>query len=132
MDLRDSALSADILTGLGEVETALRAVSAQVDEALASPARHLIDAGGKRFRATVVLLAAHFGDPWAPMVIPAAVCVELTHLATLYHDDVMDEADMRRGHPSANSRWGNMLAILTGDFLFARAARIVADLGPEA
>jgi heptaprenyl diphosphate synthase len=78
------------------------------------------------------LLAARFGDPDAPGVVPAAVVVELTHLATLYHDDVMDEADLRRGAESANTRWGNSIAILTGDFLFARASDVLADLGPEA
>jgi heptaprenyl diphosphate synthase len=95
-------------------------------------ARHLLDAGGKRFRPLLVLLAAEYGDPDAPGVVPAALVVELTHLATLYHDDVMDEADLRRGAASANARWDNSVAILTGDFLFARASDIVADLGPEA
>ncbi|NBV89859.1 MAG: polyprenyl synthetase family protein, partial [Actinobacteria bacterium] len=95
-------------------------------------ARHLVDAGGKRFRPLLVLLAAQFGDADAPGVIPSAVVVELTHLATLYHDDVMDEAQVRRGAPSANSRWGNTVAILSGDFLFARSSKILADLGPEA
>jgi heptaprenyl diphosphate synthase len=94
--------------------------------------QHLVAAGGKRFRPLVVLLAAQFGDPAAPGVVPSAVVVELTHLATLYHDDVMDEALLRRGAASANSRWGNTVAILTGDFLFARASDILADLGPEA
>ena len=94
--------------------------------------RHLVDAGGKRFRPLLVLLAAHLGDPSAPGVVPAAVVVELTHLATLYHDDVMDEATLRRGAASANARWDNTVAILTGDFLFARASDILADLGPEA
>ena len=79
-----------------------------------------------------MLLAAQFGDPKDPRIVPAAVAVELTHLATLYHDDVMDEAAVRRGSDSANSRWGNTVAILTGDFLFARASEILADLGPEA
>jgi heptaprenyl diphosphate synthase len=79
-----------------------------------------------------VLLAAQLGDPAAPGVVPAAVVVELTHLATLYHDDVMDEAELRRGAASANARWDNSVAILTGDFLFARASDILADLGPEA
>jgi heptaprenyl diphosphate synthase len=78
------------------------------------------------------MLAAQFGDPYAPGVVPAAVVVELTHLATLYHDDVMDEAPVRRGAPSANSRWDNSVAILTGDFLFSRASQVLADLGPEA
>ena len=94
--------------------------------------RHLVEAGGKRFRPLLVLLAAQFGDPSAPGVVPAAVVVELTHLATLYHDDVMDEAALRRGAASANARWDNTVAILTGDFLFARASDILADLGPEA
>jgi heptaprenyl diphosphate synthase len=94
--------------------------------------RHLLVAGGKRFRPLIVLLAAHAaGEPKAPGVVPAAVAIELTHLSTLYHDDVMDEADLRRGAVSANSRWTNTIAILTGDFLFARASEITADLGPE-
>jgi heptaprenyl diphosphate synthase len=80
----------------------------------------------------LVLLAAQFGDPADPRVIEAAVAIELTHLATLFHDDVMDEAEVRRGHPSANSRWDNSVAILTGDFLFAQASQILARLGPDA
>ncbi len=132
VDLRDSELAAEVLSGLDQVEDGLREVAARVDGVLADAARHLIDAGGKRFRATLVLLAAQFGDARAPKVVPAAVAIELTHLATLYHDDVMDEAVIRRGHPSANSRWGNTVAILTGDFLFARASRILADLGSDA
>jgi heptaprenyl diphosphate synthase len=132
VDLRDSELAAEVLSGLDQVEDALREVAAGFGDVLAGAARHLIDAGGKRFRATLVLLAAQFGIAQSPKVVPAAVAIELTHLATLYHDDVMDEAVMRRGHPSANSRWGNTVAILTGDFLFARASRILADLGSEA
>ena len=131
-DLREGALAAEVLSGLDQVEEALQGVACSVDGVLADAARHLIDAGGKRFRATLVLLSAQFGDATAPKVVPAAVAIELTHLATLYHDDVMDEAVMRRGHPSANSRWGNMVAILTGDFLFACASRILADLGSDA
>jgi heptaprenyl diphosphate synthase len=107
---------------------AVKSSDAFVNEAAA----HLLVAGGKRFRPLVTLLAAQFGDPSASGVIPAAVVVELTHLATLYHDDVMDDAAVRRGADSANSRWGNTIAILTGDFLFARASDILADLGPEA
>ncbi len=93
---------------------------------------HLVEAGGKRFRPLMTLLCAGFGDPDRDAVYDAATVVELTHLATLYHDDVMDEAPMRRGRPSANSRWDNSVAILTGDFLFSRASDILADLGPEA
>ncbi|GAA0333626.1 polyprenyl synthetase family protein [Actinoallomurus spadix] len=128
----DDTLAAGIQERLAEVEEALRE-AVQSDYALITDAsRHLTDAGGKRFRPMLVLLAAQFGDPAAPGVIPVAVVVELTHLATLYHDDVMDEAVMRRGQVSANNRWNNTIAILTGDFLFARASDILADLGPEA
>ena len=101
-------------------------------DVLTEASAHLIQAGGKRLRPMLVLLAAQFGNPHDKRVVPAAVAVELTHLATLYHDDVMDEADVRRGTPSANSRWNNTIAILTGDFLFARASQLLADLGSEA
>ncbi|HEY6277347.1 MAG TPA: polyprenyl synthetase family protein [Streptosporangiaceae bacterium] len=132
VELADTSLAAEVKAGLAEVEEALRAAVQTEEALLASASRHLIDAGGKRFRATLVLLAAQFGNAADERIVPAAVAIELTHLATLYHDDVMDEALVRRGHESANSRWSNMIAILTGDFLFARASRIVSDLGAEA
>ena len=94
--------------------------------------RHLVEAGGKRLRPLLALLAAQFGDPKRQEIIEAAVVCELTHLATLYHDDVMDEAPLRRGVESANARWNNTVAILTGDYLFAKASDLLADLGPEA
>jgi heptaprenyl diphosphate synthase len=118
--------------GLVAVESRLREEVKSADAFVSEAAAHLLNAGGKRFRPLVTLLAAQFGDPAAPGVVPAAVVVELTHLATLYHDDVMDEAELRRGADSANTRWGNSIAILIGDFLFARASDILADLGPEA
>jgi len=118
--------------GLDAVEELLRASVASDFEFVGQASRHLVEAGGKRFRPLLTLLTAQLGDPTATGVVPAAVVVELTHLATLYHDDVMDEADLRRGAPSANSRWDNSVAILTGDFLFARASDLLADLGPEA
>ncbi len=119
--------------GLADVEAALRVAVASTDDFVTEAARHLVDAGGKRFRPLFVLLGAHLGGrPADPSVVPAALVVELTHLATLYHDDVMDEAAVRRGAPSANSRWSNTVAILVGDYLFARASDIVSDLGPEA
>jgi heptaprenyl diphosphate synthase len=125
-------LEADIRLGLDGVEALLRASVKSDYPFVTETSAHLLTAGGKRFRPLVALLAAQFGDPHATGVVPAGVVVELTHLATLYHDDVMDEADLRRGASSANSRWGNTVAILTGDFLFARASDILADLGPEA
>ena len=94
--------------------------------------RHLISAGGKRFRPMLTLLASNYGDSTREEIIKAAVVVELTHLATLYHDDVMDEAPLRRGVESANKRWGNSVAILTGDYLFAKSSLLLADLGPDA
>jgi len=132
VDFPDSALEAVVRDGLARVEDSLAATAHPDDELLTEASRHLIVAGGKRFRALLVLLAAQFGDPADPRVIDAAVAIELTHLATLFHDDVMDEAEVRRGHPSANSRWDNSVAILTGDFLFAQASQILARLGPDA
>lgn len=128
----DPSIDASVSATLTAVEEALRANVASADPLVAEAARHLADAGGKRFRPMLVALGAQFGDPRAPEIIAAANVVELTHLATLYHDDVMDEAPVRRGAPSANSRWGNSVAILVGDYLFAQAADLAASLGPEA
>ena len=132
VDFSDPALAADIADGLVGVEKVLAEAAVTEEALLTEASRHLIDAGGKRFRATLVLLAAHFGDSRDERIVPAAAAIELTHLATLFHDDVMDEASIRRGLPSANSRWSNTIAILTGDFLFARASGILAELGTEA
>jgi heptaprenyl diphosphate synthase len=128
----DPAVDASVTATLAAVEEALRANVASADPLVAEAARHLTDAGGKRLRPLLVALGSQFGDPGAPEIIAAANVVELTHLATLYHDDVMDEAAVRRGAPSANSRWTNSVAILVGDYLFARAADIAASLGTEA
>jgi heptaprenyl diphosphate synthase len=132
LSVPDSVLADEIKAGLGTVESQLREAVKSEDPFVSEIARHLVEAGGKRFRPLLVLLAARFGNPESVEVVPSAVVVELTHLATLYHDDVMDEAPLRRGAPSANARWDNTVAILTGDFLFARASDILADLGPEA
>ncbi|MCF8539848.1 MAG: polyprenyl synthetase family protein, partial [Candidatus Nanopelagicales bacterium] len=128
----DPALETRISRGLDQVEAQLLTSVQSEYPFVTETSRHLVVAGGKRFRPILTLLAAEFGDPDSPGVVPAAVVVELTHLATLYHDDVMDEATLRRGAQSANSRWDNTVAILTGDFLFARASQILADLGPDA
>ncbi|MET7797373.1 polyprenyl synthetase family protein [Streptomyces decoyicus] len=132
LSVRDQALEADVQAGLAAVEEGLLEATKSDVPFITESAQHLVRAGGKRFRPLLVTLAAQFGDPYSPGVVPSAVVVELTHLATLYHDDVMDEADVRRGVASANARWGNSVAVLTGDFLFARASHILADLGPEA
>jgi heptaprenyl diphosphate synthase len=132
LGVTDPQLQASVSEGLAQVETRLREVVVSSHPLLTGAAAHLVEAGGKRFRPLLALLAAHFGDPRAAKVVDAAVVVELTHLATLYHDDVMDEAPVRRGAESANTRWTNTVAILTGDYLFARASDLTAGLGTEA
>jgi heptaprenyl diphosphate synthase len=131
-DVADPGLDASIQAILADTESLLREGVASTDPLVTEAAQHLTTAGGKRFRPLLVALGGHFGDPRAPNLAPAAAVVELTHQATLYHDDVMDEAPVRRGAPSAHSRWSNSIAILVGDYLFACAADLAADLGPEA
>jgi heptaprenyl diphosphate synthase len=111
------------ITLLSEVEHRLR----EVLDGHAG-ATHLIDAGGKRFRPMLVILGSEFG-PRRDKVVDAAVLTELVHVGTLHHDDVMDEAPVRRGAPTANVLWGNSRAILLGDLMLARAAELGADLG---
>lgn len=129
----DQDLAERLNQRLLEVEAALfehaRSRTAYVTEA----ASHLLSAGGKRFRPLLVLLAAELGPRAGDQeIIDAACVVELVHVGSLYHDDVMDEADLRRGADSANARWDNHVAILTGDLLFARSSELTAGLGPEA
>jgi heptaprenyl diphosphate synthase len=128
----DATLESEVRTHLDQVEEALEK-SVRIEESgmLSETSSYLIAAGGKRFRAMLVLLAGYFGDPADPRLVPGSVSIELVHLATLYHDDVIDEADARRGAPSANVRWDNTVAILTGDYLFARASEISTDLGTD-
>ena len=131
VEFLDSALEAEVLDDLARVEDLLTATAHPDDQLLTEASRHSIAAGGKRFRAMLVLLAARFGDPADPRVIQAAVAMELTHLATLFHDDVMDEAEVRRNVDSVNARYGNLIAIVAGDYLMARSAAIAADLGTD-
>ncbi len=128
----DATLESEVRTRLDRVEEALeKSVQVEASGLLTETSSYLIAAGGKRFRAMLVLLAGYFGDPADPRLVPGSVSIELVHLATLYHDDVIDEADARRGAPSANVRWDNTVAILTGDYLFARASEISTDLGTD-
>ena len=137
----NSSLALPVLDA--DLEARLRARMVEVEERLeqeirseapfvTNAARHLMHAGGKRFRPLLVLLAAETGDSARDGVVTAACVVELTHLASLYHDDVMDEAELRRGAESANSRWDNHVAILTGDFLFSKSSELTASLGADA
>ena len=121
------------LAGLLEVFEERLAESAVANSPFVTEmARHIIAAGGKRFRPLLVFLSSRFGgEVDEDDLLRAAMVMELTHVASLYHDDVMDAADLRRGAPSANRLWGNSVAILVGDFLFARASTTVAELGVE-
>jgi heptaprenyl diphosphate synthase len=131
LEAPDPVLESEIRGRLGDVESALeKAVRADYD-LLGEAASYILTAGGKRFRPMLVLLSGHFGDSTDPRLVPGAVAIELTHVATLYHDDVMDEAQFRHGVPSVNAKWDNSIAILSGDFLFAKASEISADLGAD-
>ena len=126
------ALETQLVSQMAQVEALLRSHTRSEYPFVDETAHHLVAAGGKRLRPLLTLLTAQYGESNADGVIAAAVACEITHLATLYHDDVMDEAPLRRGVESANMRWGNTIAILTGDFLFAKSSDLLADLGPAA
>ena len=133
LPIGDQALAARLAERMEVVEKALFSHVQSRTGYVTEAASHLLSAGGRRFRPLLVLLAAETGqDPDADAVIDAACVVELTHVGSLYHDDVMDEAEVRRGADSANARWDNHVAILTGDFLFAKSSELTAALGPEA
>lgn len=117
--------------GLARMEVLLGEHLRMADPVADAVARYLNEAGGKRARPLLLLLASHLGRGIDDEVLAAAQVVEITHLASLYHDDVMDEADTRRGVPAAHVVWGNSVAILAGDLLFARAGAVSAPLGSE-
>ncbi|WP_020016050.1 polyprenyl synthetase family protein [Promicromonospora sukumoe] len=132
LPITDPELASRLADRLTVVDEALSDAVSSADKLADGASRHLVDAGGKRFRPLLTLLTGELGDGAAPGVVDAAVVVELTQVASLYHDDVMDSAPMRRGAPAAHMVWGNSVAILVGDMLFARASARVAELGPEA
>ncbi|WP_460744338.1 polyprenyl synthetase family protein [Mariniluteicoccus endophyticus] len=128
----DEAFAETVKARLATIEESLLESAHGDTPMVTEAAQHIISAGGKRFRPLLVVLASHFGEGASDDdVTRAALVVELTHVASLYHDDVMDDAELRRGVPSANRRWDNTVAILVGDFLFARASDTVADLGTD-
>ena len=120
---------------LARVEDSLQEAVSTPDRFLADVASHLIGAGGKRIRPTLTLCAAYASGggagPAGADVVTGAVAIELVHQGSLYHDDVIDEAETRRGVPSVNARWSNIVAILAGDFLLARASALAARLGGD-
>jgi heptaprenyl diphosphate synthase len=131
LEVPDPRLEEEVRYRLNDIEAMLEKVVRSDTDVVTETASYLVAAGGKRFRPMLVLLSGHFGDPSDPRLVQGATAIEVTHLATLYHDDVIDEAGTRRGRPSVNARWGNNVAILTGDFLFARASEISSELGTE-
>lgn len=125
-------LTARLSAGLERVEELILERARNEDEFITEANLHLAKAGGKRFRPVLTMLVAELGEGITDEVVAAAAGVELTHLASLYHDDVMDEADLRRGAPSANALYDNSTAILVGDLLFGTASDIISDLGADA
>jgi heptaprenyl diphosphate synthase len=128
----DKQLETSLIIDMKKVEDLMRSHIQGDYPLVVETSRHLVEAGGKRLRPLLTLISAQFGDPTNYDIIKAAVCCELTHLATLYHDDVMDDAVLRRGVISANKKWNNAVAILTGDYLFSKVSDMLADIGPEA
>lgn len=133
VDFGDAEFATNVRDGVGRIEQLMETELRGSDDLMTEAVLHLFEAGGKRFRPLFTVLSAQLGPrPDADEVTIAGAVIELVHLATLYHDDVMDEAQVRRGAPSANLRWGNNVAILAGDYLFATASRLVSRLGPDA
>ena len=133
VDFGDAAFATNVRDGVARIEQLMETELRGSDDLMTEAVLHLFEAGGKRFRPLFTVLSAQLGPrPDADEVTIAGAVIELVHLATLYHDDVMDEAQVRRGAPSANVRWGNNVAILAGDYLFATASRLVSRLGPNA
>jgi heptaprenyl diphosphate synthase len=133
VDFGDAGFAATVRDGVAKIEQLMDTELRSADAIMTDSLTHLFKAGGKRFRPLFTVLSAQVGPkPDAAEVTIAGAVIELVHLATLYHDDVMDEAEVRRGAPTANVRWSNNVAILAGDYLFATASRLVSRLGPEA
>ncbi|WP_342318976.1 polyprenyl synthetase family protein [Corynebacterium mayonis] len=132
MDFGDADLTARMRRGMEAVEKLLGERLGTGEEFITDKVTHLVQAGGKRFRPLVALLCSEFGpQPHTENVIKAAAITEMVHLATLYHDDVMDEAAKRRGVDSANHRWSNTVAILAGDILFSHASKTMSEIDTE-
>lgn len=132
LEISDPALAQFIADGLERTEKLLDIESVSMFDPLTEISQHLLKAGGKRIRPVLVFIAGRFGRADLARLAKVAAVIEFTHVATLYHDDVMDEASVRRGVVSANQRFGNYSAIMAGDFLFSRASALAAELGPHA
>ncbi len=126
------SLGEGVVSLLARVEEVLERAAGSEEGFVSQVTHHLLQAGGKRLRPALVILAGQFGQADREALVKGAAAIELTHMATLCHDDVIDEGVTRRGRPSVNALWGNSVAVMAGDFLFARAAALAAELGPEA
>jgi heptaprenyl diphosphate synthase len=135
VSLVDEVALPSLVGDLVRVEDRLQAAVAQDDKFLGDVAGHLLAAGGKRLRPMLTLGAGYAAsgmrNPAAPEIVTGGASVELVHLGSLYHDDVIDEAETRRGVPSVNARWSNIVAILAGDYLLAQASSLAASLGAD-
>ncbi len=133
--LVDGVGLAPLAGDLARVEDRLRGAVHADDRFLSEVAGHLLGAGGKRLRPTLTLCASYAargaGDATSADAVTGGAAVELVHLGSLYHDDVIDEAETRRGVPSVNARWSNIVAILAGDYLLAQASSLAASLGAD-
>jgi heptaprenyl diphosphate synthase len=130
--VRSRKLLSTVEQGLDRVEASLAAELHFADTLADATGRYLSEAGGKRVRPMLAIIASQLGEGVTADVVAGATALEMTHLGSLYHDDVMDGADVRRGVPSAQTVWGNNIAILTGDLLFSRASQIMARQGERA
>lgn len=130
-NVSDRKLISALEEDMQQVELGIEVATKHTEPMINKMSSHLSAAGGKRMRPVLVLLTSRLGSGPNQDVIDAAVVMEITHLGTLYHDDVMDQAPRRRGVETAHTIWGNNVAILTGDLLFARASNLVSGLGEE-
>ncbi|OTA40312.1 MAG: hypothetical protein A6D92_19610 [Symbiobacterium thermophilum] len=128
-NIRPLDVFSSIADDLRQVETAIEAALSTQETMLEEVSTHLLRSGGKRIRPALVILASRFPGVELKQVIDVAVAVELIHMATLVHDDVVDNADLRRGRPTVNALWNNQVSVLTGDYLFAKAFTLLADTG---
>ncbi|HHW06418.1 MAG TPA: polyprenyl synthetase family protein [Clostridia bacterium] len=125
--IRDLMAGTGFLPELAAVETKLRAILSENCGAVKEVSQYLLEAGGKRIRPMLACLSGRLLNADFEDVVTCASAIELIHMASLVHDDIIDNADTRRGLPSINARWGNHVAVLTGDFLFARAFRLLSS-----
>src|SRR5579884_809874 len=123
-----SRLFASIETDLEQVDTLFKERATSGLDILHSASMHALASPGKRLRTAITLLSGKLHTYHFDKLLPLSVAFEMTHLATLIHDDIVDEAKTRRGNPTVNAIWGDKIAILLGDYYFAKTAGLIADI----